>query len=504
MAIFDRLLDLSGPVQDELGRLAAADAAHRIFSKDHTLWSTDPTEISDRLGWLDVVAHTREYTDELATFAQGAYTDGLRDALVLGMGGSSLFPEVVARTFDTGSERLRLGIIDTTDPQTIHAVGRHDGRELESTLFVSASKSGSTIETRSATDTFWARLGRGSQFCAITDPGSELEAIAERDGYRRSFLNSPDIGGRFAALSFFGMVPAALAGAPVAEMLTRAQETLDEAANEGESSLGFGLGVAMAVAAQRGRDKLTVLCDPSIAAFGDWLEQLVAESTGKHGEGIVPVVDEDVDPALWGDDRFFVVIGDHPDADRIVDQPLMHLPLADRADLGRQVVLWELATAVAGVVLGLNPFDQPDVASAKAATNSVLSAGLPDIASQPLESILDQVKPGDYVAICAYVDPWSPEAHELRAVRSRIGHQLGVATTLGIGPRYLHSTGQLHKGKPQRVVVVQTIKPDTTDVAIPGQSFGFSTLKAAQAAGDLASLTAKGVRAARVPLDQLV
>ncbi len=504
MGLNERLLDLSTETEAVLAEMAEKGVSERIWLRDHTVWSNSTTEITDRLGWLDAPQAMLANVDELETFAGGVHTDGLRDAVVLGMGGSSLFPEVLSETFAVADGRVPVGIVDTTDPATVAAVGSTDGRALEEILFVAASKSGTTIETRSALSTYWAKLQRGSQFCTVTDPGSELVAVSESDGYRRTFLNPADIGGRFAALSYFGLLPGALAGAPIGPLLSRATDALGEYRRAAEDSDAFRRGVAMAVASRAGRDKLTVMCDPRIAAFGDWLEQLVAESTGKAGVGIVPIVDEPVQPSTYGDDRFFVVIGERPELASLDDHPTIHVPLADELDLGRQVVLWELATAVAGAVLGINPFDQPDVASAKAATNQVLANGLPQINVHSLEELTAQVRPGDYVAICAYVDPWSPTVPALKAARQRIGAELSVATTLGIGPRYLHSTGQLHKGKPDRVVVIQTISEDANDVAIPGQRFGFSTLKAAQAAGDLQSLSAKGVRGGRVALSELI
>jgi len=380
-------------------------------------------------------------------------------------------------------------VLDTTDPAAIARATT--GLPLDHTLFIAASKSGTTIETTSQLAHFSEAFGNSSHFIAITDPGTTLADVGRQRGFRRVFENRPDIGGRYSALSYFGLVPGALLGVDLAALL--------ESAATVDADVALWLGAAMAAGARQGRDKLTLLLTDEIGSFGLWLEQLIAESTGKQGTGVIPVADEPLGrPDVYGGDRLFVAVGG---AEAPQDQPLVEL--RDGA-LGRQVLLWEMATALAGASLGINPFDQPNVAEAKEATARVLAEGPPEIAEQPLEKLLAAIEPGDYLAIHAYVDPGSDVVAQLQAARVALRDRLGVATTLGIGPRFLHSTGQLHKGGPPTGVFVQVVGEDAIDVPIPGQEYGFSTLKQAQAAGDLAALEAKGLRAARVSLDELL
>ena len=492
-----------GPIEAEVAA-AQADlegrrAVERALAGDHTLWQDDPTEVADRLGWLYSPAEMAARTGELDGFARRAADDGLTHALLLGMGGSSLFPEVLVRTFGARPGYLDLSVLDSTDPA---AVGRLvDGLPLDRTLFLAASKSGSTIETLSHHALFWDLVGKPDQFAVITDPGSALAATARERGYRAVFENRPDIGGRYSALSYFGMVPAALLGVDATDLLQRAVSLL------ATPELGVRLGAIMGGAARAGRDKLTLVLPPEVAAFGAWLEQLIAESTGKQGTGILPVDGEPVGaPAVYGDDRLFVSLGEHAGLDALADagHPVVVLPYRRPADIGAEVARWELATAFAGAALGINPFDQPNVAEAKAATARVLDEGLPTIEPEPARALLDRLRPGDYLAIQAYVDPASPAVGRLETARVALRDGHGVATTMGIGPRYLHSTGQLHKGGPPTGVFAQVVGDDPTDVAIPGRSFGFAALKQAQAAGDLEALRARGLRAARVTVDDLV
>jgi transaldolase / glucose-6-phosphate isomerase len=516
--LHERLGPLAGSVDATLGDLAGRNAIGRIHARDHTLWHDDPTELADRLGWLDCPRTMPEHLDVLGATVDACRADGLERAVVLGMGGSSLFPEVLTRTFGSRPDRLDLGVLDTTHPGAVRRVGTE--WPPARTLFLVASKSGSTIETRSHLERFWADHPVGHGFAAITDPGSALGALGRERRFRTVFENPPDIGGRYSALSLFGLVPAALAGVSPDALLGGAAALMpalqaDEAANP-----GCRLGAAMAAGAMAGRDKLTLVLDHRIATFGLWVEQLVAESTGKHGRGVVPVVGEALGPPdVYGDDRLFVVVGDlDPDARAAVDalaaagHPVVEVPFGGAgndlvADLGAQVLLWELATAVCGAALWINPFDQPDVAAAKAATQSVLEAGeVPDVPEEPVGSVLAGVQPGDYVSIHAYVDPSSEAVDDLERVRAAIRDRLRVATTVGLGPRFLHSTGQLHKGGPPTGVFVQVVDaggPDD-DVDVPGAPYTFATLLQAQAAGDLATLRQRGLRAARVPLAELL
>ncbi|MBA2281596.1 MAG: glucose-6-phosphate isomerase [Acidimicrobiia bacterium] len=509
-----------GPLADEaatvLDDLAGRDAVGRLLARDHTLWADDPTEIADRLGWLDCPGSMRAEVPRLLEFADECGADGLERAVVLGMGGSSLFPEVLDRTFGSRPDRLDLEVLDTTDPA---AVGRVTADWPPArTLFLAASKSGSTIETRSHVERFWAEHPEPGSFAATTDPGSDLSTLAVERGFRATFENPPDIGGRYSALSLFGLVPAVLAGVSVDGLLDGAADLLaGDLAAAVDANLAARLAAAMAAGARTGRDKLTFVLDHRIATFGLWVEQLIAESTGKRGTGVLPVVGEALGtPDAYGDDRLFVVIGDPGDDDRdgldvleAEGHPVLRLGFgvegADLVvDLGAQVLLWEAATALCGAALRINPFDQPDVAAAKAATQKVLDAGTaPVVPEQPASAVLAQVVAGDYVAIQAYVDPASEAVQDLEQVRLAIRDRLGVATTFGLGPRFLHSTGQFHKGGPPRGVFLQVVGDDPVDLDIPGAPYTFSTLKQAQAAGDLETLRSRGLRAARVTLDDL-
>ena len=488
--------------------LVARQATARLWSGDHTLWREDPTEVADRLGWLPVVAEMQAAVPELEAFAAGVVADGLRVAVLLGMGGSSLFPEVLRRTYGAAPGRLDLRVLDTTDPAAVARVAELD---LDACLFVAASKSGTTIETSSQLAHFWDLTGGdGRRFVAVTDPGTELADLGHRRRFRAVFENRPDIGGRYSALSYFGLVPAALLGVDVAALLEQASAVAAATGPDADPATNPALRLAAMIGAgaRHGRDKLTLELPHEIGTFGLWLEQLIAESTGKQGTGIVPVAGEFLGRAdAYGDDRFFVFTGYRPGLDDLAaaGHPVAELAYRRPADLGGLVLLWEQAVALSGAVLGINPFDQPDVAAAKEATTRVLAEGLPDIETVPVAQLTDRVGAGDYLAIQAYVDPDDAELLKgLQAARMALRDRLGVATTLGIGPRFLHSTGQLHKGGPPTGVFLQVLGDDALDVAIPGKPFGFSTLKRAQAAGDLAALQARGLRAGRVALDELL
>ena len=505
----ERLGSTAEAVDAAARSLLEADAPARMRAGDHTLWQEDPTEVADRLGWLPVVAEVQERVAELEAMAKAAAADGLEHAVVLGMGGSSLFPEVLWQTFGESAGHLDLRVLDTTDPAAIARVEAEV--DLARCLFIAASKSGTTVETTSQLAHFWDRTGGdGSRFVAITDPGTELAELGRQRGFRAVLENRPDIGGRYSALSLFGMVPGALTGAPIGELLAGAA-VVEEATGAGGGDAAVRLGAALGACAKAGRDKLTVVLPAPIASFGLWLEQLVAESTGKQGTGILPVVDEDLGtPEVYGDDRLFVSVGPaaaFPGLDALAEagHPVVELDDPGPSGLGGLVVLWEQAVALAGVVLGINPFDQPDVASAKEATNRVLAEGPPAIDVVDAGELLDQVRPGDYVALTAFVDPGRHELlHGLQAARLAIRDRHRVATTLGIGPRFLHSTGQLHKGGPPTGVFLQVVGEDPTDVDIPGRDLTFATLKQAQADGDLTALRERGLRAGRVALDDLI
>lgn len=487
-----------GPVKDAahaaLGELEAKHALERLHDGDHTLWQDDPTEVSDRLGWLGVGEEMGYRTVELGDFAEHVVDAGLDHAVLLGMGGSSLFPEVLNRTFGAAPGRLPLTVLDTTDPTAIARV------DPERALFIAASKSGTTIETRTQLDHFWGLTGANSaQFAVVTDPDSDLAHLGHARSMRAVFENRPDIGGRYSALSLFGMVPGALLGVQLGAILDRAADVDHEE--------GVRLGAAIGAAARAGRDKLTFVLPPEIASFGLWLEQLVAESTGKRGTGIVPIAGEPLgSPDVYGNDRFFVSFGPAAGLDAVAaaGHPVIELAYGDRLDVGAHVLLWEIAVAISGAVLGINPFDQPDVAAAKAATNRVLADGLPSIDAVKTSELLDQVRPGDYVAIQLFGDPDHPEMHVMHRARQAIRDRYRVATTFGMGPRFLHSTGQLHKGGPPTGVFIQMVGVAKQDVPIPGREFGFSTLIQAQAAGDLQTLHERGLRAGRVDIHEFL
>jgi glucose-6-phosphate isomerase len=502
----DRLGPLTGAAGAAITELNERAAVSRAWSGDHTLWRDDPTEIADRLGWLTVVPEMITRLDSLAGSAGQARADA-DHVLVMGMGGSSLFPEVVARTLSAAAgEAPALHVVDTTDPAAIARFGKQ--LPPERTLHVAASKSGTTIETRSHLAWAWDRHPDPARFAVITDPGSELVDLGHERSFAAVWENRPDIGGRYSALSLFGLMPGLLAEADVAGLLRSASSMSERLRSSPKANPAGRLAAAMAAGVRQGRDKLTIVVPDEAAAFGLWLEQLLAESTGKDGTGIVPVVGEPLGPPdAYGDDRLFVGLGSLPALDALADagHPVTVLPFdGELSDLGGQVILWELATALAGALLGIQPFDQPDVAAAKAATAKVLADGRPDLPLVPLAELLDQVQPGDYLAIQAFVDPGSPVVAEIEAARVALRDRLRVATTVGLGPRFLHSTGQLHKGGPASGVFVQVVGDDPDDVPIPGQLYGFSDLKAAQADGDLVTLRERQRRAGRVHLDELL
>ena len=493
-----------------LADLDGRRAVGRLWAVDHTLWSDDPTELADRMGWLTVTDDMTAAAERLEGVRDRAIADGFTHVVVAGMGGSSLFPEVLARTFGApaAGDGLAMRVLDSTDPGAVLRTAEQSAPE--ETLVVVSSKSGGTIETRSHLDWFWDRSQQPERFVVVTDPGSELETLALDRGFREVFANRPDIGGRYSALSFFGLVPAALAGidwrglVASAEAIAPSLRSADPAVNA-----GLRLGAVLGAAVKAGRDKVTLVIDDRIVSFGLWLEQLLAESTGTAGAGPVPLVGGSLGPVdSYGTDRIFVAIG-HPEQaiglDALADSghPVVELALDDPLDLGAQVLTWEVATAVCGAVLGINPFDQPNVAEAKAATNQVLSEGASDLSVAGLDEVLGSLDEGDYLVLQAYVDPHDPDVERLEEIRLQLHTKHRVATTLGLGPRFLHSTGQLHKGGPPTGVFVQVVGDDPVDVDVPGRPFTFGQLKRAQADGDLLTLAAHGLRVTRTTVDQL-
>jgi transaldolase / glucose-6-phosphate isomerase len=444
-----------------LSSLEVAELVDRIWARDPTVWSGG--DEASWLGWLDEPSRMLERLEEL---------DGLQrdfdDVVLLGMGGSSLAPEVLRRTFAAGG----FHVLDTTHPNAIRAI--ENELELDRTLFVAASKSGTTLETRCQLDYF---LGRGGTFAAITDPGSELEQLASEKGFAWVVSGEPTIGGRYSALSPFGMVPAALMDLDVQSILDRAA-AMAEWCRLGDDNPGAELGLQLGEGWSEGRDK--VCFEDTPGGIGLWIEQLLAESTGKDGKGLVPAP------------------GEPPDGP---DREPARVRLDDPYDIGVEFFRWEFATAVSGSILGINPFDQPDVQAAKDRTAAILERGDADL--EPVgsvEALFGQAREGDYVAILAFVDP--VRAHELEPLVDRARRETGCAVTFGLGPRYLHSTGQLHKGGPSSALVLQVVDDLGDELKIPGRKFGFRRLIAAQAAGDLEALRERGRRVARVRLDE--
>jgi glucose-6-phosphate isomerase len=444
-----------------------AELVERIWARDATLWTG--RDENRWLGWLDEPSRVRERALELEQFAAG--TADFRHVVLLGMGGSSLAPEVLRRTF--ADERLH--VLDTTHPAPVRRVA--DEFDLERTLFVVSSKSGTTLETRCQLDFFWDRVGNGESFVAITDPGSELERLAGERGFRAVFAGEPTVGGRYSALSVFGMVPAALMDVDLDRFLLRVDEMV-EACRFGQGNPGLELGEELGQRWQEGRDK--VLINPDPGGFGLWAEQLLAESTGKQGKGLVPVPGETTD----GPDR-----------------QTAEVRVSDSYELGQEFYRWEFATAVAGSIIGINPFDQPNVQEAKDRTNEVLGGG--EVALAPegsLDDVLGGAEPPQYVCIQAFIDPEREDELEPLVARAR---ETGCVVTHGLGPRYLHSTGQLHKGGPPTGRFVQVFDDPGAEVAVPGRPFGFARLIHAQAAGDFLALKERGRPVVRVKLEDL-
>ena len=511
----------------QAGGIPGGDVVRRIWAKDPTLWPGDEAqrkEIANRLGWLDSPAAMRREADGLAAFAREVHQAGLVKAFLLGMGGSSLAPEVFRRVFGPAGDALDIAVLDTTDPAAIRAAAATC--DTAKALFIVSSKSGGTIEVDSALRHFWeATGGNGAQFVAITDPGTTLEALGKERKFRRVFVNPPDIGGRFSVLSYFGLVPAALLGVDIVRLLDSALGMARECALGREKAAdalrnpGYTLGATLAGLCKDGRDKVTFVLDPKIAAFGLWVEQLLAESLGKEGQGSLPVVGEPLgNPGHYGGDRVFVSVSVGKAGDSVAAKllaleraghPVARLAVPDAYSLGGEFFRWEFATAVTGIEIGVNAFDQPNVAEAKKRMQENLATlkstgALPDVApgGEPeLEALLGSLISGrDYLGILAYLPYDDRTEGILEVLRAALRDSLKVATTLGFGPRYLHSTGQFHKGGPKTGAFIVLTCDHASDLAIPGQPYSFAQLERAQALGDLQSLAARGCRAVRLHL----
>lgn len=537
-------------VKEVLKTMETGQWIRRIWNKDSTLWKDDEHHkniIRNALGWVTVVEQLVEHADELAAFSRRIREDGFTDVMLLGMGGSSLCPEAFRRTFGHPEGFPRLHVLDSTDPATVLAFER--GVDVQKTLFIVASKSGSTTEPLMFYRYFFDKVKKikgdraGQNFVAITDPGTLMEQMAKGDGFRRIFLNPPDIGGRYSALSFFGMVPAALQGFDFKALLDRAERALHACMHyvPAQDNPAARLGAILGVMQKNGRDKLTLSTSPEISSLGLWIEQLIAESTGKEEKGIIPVAGESIGaPSVYGNDRLFVHISvGQIDSDtdaklralEAAGHPVVRRVLHDTLDLGEEFYIWELATAVAGAIIGIDSFDQPNVQESKDNTKRLLEEykqngafteqslaaegnGLKVLcASETITEIgsghsieafikahLDRVGAGDYVAVCQYIQESDENEQLIQALRSHIRDSLRVATTTGYGPRFLHSTGQLHKGGPASGVFIQLTADNKEDAPLAGESFTFGVLKQAQALGDFQSLSSRNRRAIRVHL----
>ncbi|MBI2999804.1 MAG: bifunctional transaldolase/phosoglucose isomerase [Deltaproteobacteria bacterium] len=542
--------DADAEVQAGLKEWRDQEKGRRLWQGDKSLWSGAD---EDRwLGWLRVVDGRRDYREHLQHLVEDVRRAGFKHALLLGMGGSSLCPQVMAETFGKTEGFPELSVLDSTVPAQVQALEKNV--DLKQTLFIVSSKSGGTTETQVFKQYFFAKAQQlfgdaqaGSRFIAITDPGTKLQQMAKADRFRHIMLGEPSIGGRYSALSNFGVAPAAIMGVDVPEFLDRAEIMVHSCAPSvpAESNPGVVLGVIMGVMARRGADKVTFVTSPGIAALGGWLEQLLAESTGKQGRGLIPVAEERLGPPeVYGSDRLFVYLrlrrAPAPEQEGTVaaleraGRPVVRIDLGEAMDLGQEFFRWEIATAVAGSLIGINPFDQPDVEASKVATRRLTAVfeqtgQLPEetpLSSEEgmslyadlknadaiqaaaraksfgalLAAHLSRIRPGDYFAVNAYLEMSEKNRRELDAIRHAVRDAKRVATTLGFGPRFLHSTGQLHKGGPDTGVFLQITAEDAVDLPIPGQKYTFGLLKHFQARGDFEVLAERGRRLLRVHL----
>ncbi len=536
-------------VDQQLGDYNEQNFTARFWQQDATLWTADADaqhSIRSFMGWLRVAETLRAAVPEIEEFVEEVKAAGFRHVVVMGMGGSTMAPIVFRAAFQQGGNGLPMSVLDTTDPGTVRQL--EESLPLAETLFIVASKSGTTAEPLAFGDYFFDRVKQikgeraGENFVAITDPGSKFVAAATAQGYRRIFLNFAEVGGRFSALSYFGMVPAALYGIDIAALLDRALAMMQACGADGNRTVpgnpGLTLGVALGVLAQQGRDKLTLITPPELADLGLWLEQLIAESTGKEGKGILPVAGEPLHgPEVYSADRVFVYVGYQ--GQQAVDttaqlaalaqagHPIIRIQLSEALDLGAEFFRWEVATAVASAVLRLNPFDQPNVQSAKTATDRLMKEveaqgqlpaggasaltenGVAYYADQQLSgadaktllaAFFGLAGPGAFLNLQAYLTESAALNQTLDQLREQVLTRYRLATTSGYGPRFLHSTGQYHKGGPNTGLFVQLTADIVEDVPLPGRSYTFGTFLHAQAAGDLQALQDAGRRTLRIHL----
>jgi len=542
---------LAASVKSTIGDWQSGKKMQRLWQRDASLWTGDDED--KWLGWLDIAQYQIEHPVELRNLAKEVWSAGFKDILLLGMGGSSLCPEVLRMTFGKIAGYPELHVLDSTDPAQVKAA--EDKIDIARALFIVSSKSGSTLEPNIFKQYFFERTKQvvgadkaGSHFIAVTDPGSKMQQVAEGDRFRHIFFGLPSIGGRYSALSNFGMVPAAAMGVDVKKFLDRTQEMVRACGPEPavEENPGAVLGIILGEAARAGRDKVTIITSPDVSDLGAWLEQLLAESTGKVGKGIIPVDREALAaPEVYGHDRVFAYVHTEHATDVGVDakvetlekagHPVLRISMADIYDLGAEFYRWEIATAVAGSILGINAFNQPDVEASKIVTKS-LTAEYEKTGSLPaekpvvedggiklftddknaaelaravggdkslagyLKAHLGRVGAGDYFAVLGYIQMNAEHEKSLQVIRHAVRDKKRVATCLGFGPRFLHSTGQAYKGGPNSGVFLQITCDDDVDLPVPGQKYTFGTVKAAQARGDFQVLAERGRRALRVHL----
>ncbi|MDY6966841.1 MAG: bifunctional transaldolase/phosoglucose isomerase, partial [Halobacteriota archaeon] len=521
------------PVDDRLKVWKEMRFNRRLWDKDPSLWFDEPVpEITNRLGWLNLPEMMHEHLDELASFAEGVKDDGISHVVLLGMGGSSLAPGVFKSTFGSRARYPELMVLDSTHPDAIIEIQKRV--DLRRTLFIVASKSGTTLEPTSLFKFFWEQVkglieDPGSRFIAITDPGTPLVKVAEEKRFRRLFLAPTDLGGRFSALTVFGLVPAALIGVNLHRLLDRAWVAAEGCAFcvEEDKVSGLILGAALGELALRGVDKVTFITTPSIRSFPNWLEQLIAESTGKEGKGIIPVASEVLqDKKSHKEDRFFVYLFVEGEEDEDVKgtvkaledagHPIARIGLADRYDIGMEIFRWELAVASAGSVMGIHPFNQPDVELAKELAREAMKgdnvAAVDDLETisieendrltSEIEGLLNQAGDRDYIAIQAYIQPSEKADELLSSIRMKLFESLGLATTSGYGPRFLHSTGQLHKGGPDTGLFIQLVDEPSEGLSVPDSGYTFRDIIAAQSFGDFHALVKIGRKVLRVNLKE--
>ncbi len=513
-------------VKASLANVSDAAIVARIWKRDHTVWKPEPSEITNRLGWLDIANTMSRKISMLKSFASDIHNEGFRHVVLLGMGGSSLGAAVLGSTFTNSDSYPRLIVLDSTLPESIQATV--DSINLKLALFLVSSKSGTTTEPlilyaffRNLLEKELGKEKAGRHFVAITDDRTPLVKLAEQDSFRHIFLNPPDIGGRYSVLSYFGLVPAALIGINIAALLDRAERMRRDCAADipDYQNAGAWLGACMGTLALSGRDKLTLVTSLSIAAFELWVEQLIAESTGKEGKGIIPVSNEPMmEPDCYGDDRLFIYLRLADDENHATDvavsrlissgQPAIVLQLKDTYDIGAEFFRWEFATAVAGAILGIQPFDQPDVQKSKDVTARLLeefstSGHLPKLEiTGSLAELLSHAAQGRYLAVMAYLRQTSEMDRALSKLRRKVAETHRIATTLGYGPRFLHSTGQLYKGGKNTGLFFQLTLDHEKNLPVPGKPYSFGTVADAQALGDFQALQAAGRTVVRANLHE--